>query len=300
MFFKKEREEARKKYNIDINLDLLKEKIKNNQINELRKYLKSYLNYKNYANYEYLLNRLIDVAIINNDFSFVINHLELIETGKFNYCNSQYLNKYYESIANGNIEVAQIYLDLINHNGNFSIINELNIYTNNYKNNKITNDVDSMYDKLVENGEIVKYRVSLKDKDLYINKLKKHKDIIIYEINNGEECLIYLLYHPMLNFIDISQLKIKAKEYYLEQKYQEAVYYNLNILGRITNPNDYLISRIGICYYKLKDYEKAIDYLSIAESICNDENKKERYQFLVSEIKTLLPQTKILSKNNIE
>ena len=179
MFFKKEREEARKKYNIDINLDLLKETIRNNQISELRKYLKSYLNYKNYAIYEYLLNRLIDIAIVNNDFSFVINHLELIETGKFNYCNSQYLNKYYESIANGNIEVAQIYLDLINHNGNLSIINELNIYTNNYKNNKITNDVNSMYDKLVENGEIVKYRVSLKDKDLYINKLKKHKDINI-------------------------------------------------------------------------------------------------------------------------
>ena len=53
-------------------------------------------------------------------------------------------------------------------------------------------------------------------------------------------------------------------------------------------------------YARLKDYEKAIDYLSIAESICSDENKKERYQFLVSEIKTLLSQTKILSKNNIE
>ena len=93
MFFKKEREEARKKYNIDVNLDLLKETIRNNQINELRKYLKSYLNYKNYAIYEYLLNRLIDIAIINNDFSFVINHqwqrvkyMYLFENYRFSLC----------------------------------------------------------------------------------------------------------------------------------------------------------------------------------------------------------------------
>lgn len=300
MFFKKEREEARKKYNIDINLNIIKETIKNNQINELRKYLKSYLNQKNYTNYEYILNILIDIAIIKNDFTFLLEQLELIEKEEFTYLNSRYLNKYYESIANGDIEVAKIYLELINHHNNLSIINELRTYTNNYKDNRINDDVDNIYDKLVENGEIIKFIVPLKDKDLYISKLKEHKDILIYEINSEEECLIYLLFHPFLSFIELSQLKSKSREYYLDKKYQEALYYNLNILGRLTNPNDYLISRIGICYYKLKDYEKAIDYLSIAESICNDENKKERYHFLIRDIKTLLPKPKILSNNYIE
>lgn len=300
MFFKKEREEARRKYNIEINFDLLKEAICNNQINELRKYLKSYLNQKNYANYEFIFNKLIDIAFIRNDFAFLLEQLILIEKEDFTYLNSCYLNKCYESLANNDLEVAKIYLEIMSHYSNLGIISYLKSYVDNYEDKKINDDVDNIYGKLVKNGEIIKFIVPLKSKDLYINRLKEHKDILTYQVVDSNDCIIYLLYHPMLEYKDIILLRNKAKESYLEEKYKDAIYYNLNIVGRLTNPNDYLMSRIGICYYKLQDYEKAIDYLSIAESISDEEQKRGRYQLLISEIKSLMPQSKILSKNIIE
>lgn len=300
MFFKKEREEARRKYNIEINFDLLKETICNNQINELRKYLKSYLNQKNCANYEFIFNKLIDIAFIRNDFAFLLEQLILIEKEHFAYLNSCYLNKCYESIANGDIEIAEIYLEIISHYGNLSVIRLLKSYIDNYEDKIIKDDVDNLYGKLIENGEIIKFIVPLKSKNLYVNKLKEYKDILTYQVINSNDCIIYLLYHPMLEYKDIITLRNNAKESYFEKRYKDAIYYNLNIVGRLTNPNDYLMSKIGICYYKLQNYEKAIDYLSIAGSISDEEQKRDRYQLLISEIKDLLPQPKILSKNIIE
>lgn len=296
MFFKKEREEYRKRALIDVNISVLMDSLLNNRIDEVRVYLKKYLFNKNLIEFEYLFNILIDISIQKKDYDIVLEYFKLVEKDEFSYSNSEFLNMFYQSIMENNIDIAKKYLEILKHYSNLGILDALEKYVYGYEESQINKVIKEKYEELLSNEEMVKIDIPLKEKDIYINKLKIYKNVLIFPVVDHNNCTLYVLYRPYIGNVDIGNLKESAKKAYLDFDYKSSIKYNLTLIRKVKYPNDYIVSRIGISYYNLHDYSKALDYLCIAKSICNDDKTLKNYKDLINDITVIYNKEKLLVK----
>ena len=76
----------------------------------------NFLNKNNAIKYQFLIINLIKISILENDLVFTkpMNTLKELENGTFKYDLGSYIKEFYTNLANRKLEVASIYLDIIN------------------------------------------------------------------------------------------------------------------------------------------------------------------------------------------
>lgn len=116
---------------------LLMSSLMNNDIDTALMYLRKHLNEIGKSEYEYIITNLIKLSILEKDMAYTLPMLELslMNNQGYELNTSNYIQKFYLSLANNKLDEAKIYLDIINKS---TKINEENL------------NIDSLY-KVLEN-----------------------------------------------------------------------------------------------------------------------------------------------------
>ena len=105
------------------NLSEIIDDLTSNKINDFVKSLKSYLKSIAKENYEFLILDLIKISLLSHDETFkeVVNILESLTNGNYNFSLGEYILQFYNNIAKNNFNIARIYLDILNNSKNLNV-----------------------------------------------------------------------------------------------------------------------------------------------------------------------------------
>ena len=282
MFFKEER--ARYASNrVDVNLNQIIDKIINNEIDSAKRYIKIFLLDNNNLVYEYFIHNLIDIGNIKGNYNELIKVLKDIEKNNFEFKLSTYLHGFYNSLVEGNVSLAKIYLNIIDWSSIFgsdiSILSELKVLMGVYENKIINDKVNILYNKLLSDGDFI----SLEDNEenlSIIQEFKKMNDIKIIYLNKLDSKKVYLVYAPYNSRkVDTNTLISFGDELFKKGLIRESLDKYLLVLRHSNKVSRNLFIKIAICYYRLGNYEKALSIIDIARYFGNNSLDKSGFDY---------------------
>ena len=275
----------------------------NQNINEATDLLKIYLKNIDKLEYEYLILKLIDINLKEDKkFDKVILMLIDIDKNNFNYQLHVYLQEFYINLSKNKIDIAKLYLDIINNSyrygidtniGNFLLETFENTNRDTTINTKkadeditIKNEINSI-EKYQENKTIKDNILKQNKKDIeYIEEkykiLKENKDIIVLKPMREERIneLLEILkdYHDIDKFVienklvlryisniklDYKKTSTEASEAYRNKDYDKCIN-GYKLLLQIQSPKTYVYANLGLAYMKKLNLPLAISYLEVA------------------------------------
>lgn len=281
--------------------------------------IKNYLSLAGKEAYEYLIAGLIKIAIIEHDFTFAKVMLALSNINE-NYVLdiAPYIGEFYMAISQNKLEIARIYLDIINKSANFkekdSLLSNMNAVlvnasksvaespkatgkaTNAKSKTKSTNPaidaekefVANKY-KLLKEGPgiiILKPIVRARRKEIY-RILRNYKDISAFSLTDlpGDKKQIVLRYKPKFEErIDLKLLRKNGDKAYKIGDYEECIK-NYSTLLQFGQPKSGIYAKLGFAYLKSGRSKIALDFFVVANFLSKEEGDTYDFTELISSLK---------------
>ncbi|MCM1052762.1 MAG: type IV toxin-antitoxin system AbiEi family antitoxin domain-containing protein [Ruminococcus sp.] len=272
-------EEKNKVYTFD---DVFKALI--NQENYLE-VLRRYLGQINKPEYEELLLNFIKLGVYEEDFSYMIffRHLFDLSNNRLNINFNSYLKYFNEDIQAGELESAEIYLDIIKSGQRLGIndinINQLEYNLNNAKlkakRNKMLAIIANALNEVINNNTAA----ILDSKDVTLSILEnsiKGKNILIEPVKDK-----YIIRYFSKQYIDIKGILYNISDYFNKGAYEECINSAMIILNSVTNIKPFVYQNLGMSHYYLGHLDEALKFLTIASLYGYNNNS------IISDIKDL-------------
>lgn len=290
----------------DIITSLLKKDM-DNGINHINNYLTSMKK----QDYFPIISDLLKVSIYEKDSSYrkALIPLTLISNNNYTYDVTDYLKEFYQALANNNISIAEVYLDILEKGNEISDkkidTKELKQVLDNLKGieheslKKIRVEQEEKKERIPEKKLIVEKDKKEKDKQFLLKKqeeLKENKGILLLKYMSDEN--INDLMEEVKNFPKLRALIVdengkkrialryketERKPYtvreklenagsnYREKKFTNSLENYLQALEIIEEPKARLMYDIARCYLMKGNIDKAIEYLTVAVSLARKE-----------------------------
>lgn len=152
--------------------------------------------------------------------------------------------------------------------------------------------IDKIYEKLLKDKGIILLDNANKEESREIFKLStNYPEMIVFNIGKAEDKKIVFRYKTKSkDYIDIKKLLRDGNEFYSNKNYDECLKNYLEVLS-FGFPKGFVYGRIGLCYLKKGNKEKALDYLIVSDYICKQENDTYDFSNLIIKLKNELNNT---------
>ncbi len=159
--------------------------------------------------------------------------------------------------------------------------------------------VEEKHNELVKNHGIMRLEpMGGKQRKVIHFLVRQYDDMTSFSIDERENKHIVLRYCVPKNEVDYKTLIHLGKNAYFAGDYEGCLKYFGEILEESDFPRDFIYFRMGMCYQKLGDLEKAIDYLIVAQEVAKKFYKENVYDYskLITRLQRVLD-TKTKGKN---
>lgn len=305
-----------------------------NDINMAFKVLKNYLSKIKKTEYEFLIVDLIKISVLEKDLSFIRPIVALINLNNngFSLDISSYLKSFYVALANYEIEIASMYLDILSKycalkNVSFKIdelrkalnsaemtyfayamngysleVEEKFYKTSDEKEKDSQSDlIKKMHDYLVkEHGIIILKPMGREDRKKIHEIVETYNDLASFSIGKNKRKQVVLRYRESpIDLIDVNEMIKKGTLAYKNGDYDTCIKNFLEIL-KYRDSNSYVYAELGLAYMKKGLIEKAITYLTVATDLSRKrKDGKFDYTLLVQKLKNI-KDDETIDKDNID
>lgn len=143
--------------------------------------------------------------------------------------------------------------------------------------------IDKKYDELIDKRGIILLDPMNDDRIKRILELsKKYPNLSAEIIDDFGKKRIMLRFKQLIpDSIDVDNVLENCKQFYLENDYKKCIESNLKLLETLDEPTYKMYFKTGLCYLRLHQKKKAIDYITVANSVCLKNNVKNDYSDLI-------------------
>lgn len=129
----------------------------------------------------------------------------------------------------------------------------------------ISDRAQELYQK---KGIMILKPMSLQERSAVSRVIDNYYDIAAFTIGSGENIQIVLRYfdHDSTSLNSNVELK-KVESFYKSRNYGACIAVLVPLLSKMTAPPAYVYARLGLCYYKTRNIDRAIDYLTVATEL---------------------------------
>lgn len=283
---------------VEKNTDLLTDLFNSLLVNDMplvEEVLKKYLKSIRHEDYFTVVMNHIKLCVLDGDLTFTKPMSILVQLKKdiFNVDLDYYKSLMQEYIDESNLDAAKLVLEIIIHlNKNSKVDVERKITTNEVKvkvedkkttddlpnknnNIKISSYLQMKYQELLRDKGLVLFSpMNLQEREKLIKEICTLPDVTFFIIGDVEPKRVVLHYTPELDrYIDAKELMRNLRNKYSKRKYKEVVDDCKELLC-LRKVRSYTCFRIGMAYRHLGEYQKAIDYLIIAQELSKKDQKK--------------------------
>ncbi len=209
----------------------------------------------------------------------------------------QKTNSFKRAIYNNNFALAfklkKNKETISNHDAVYFLLTKLMILMNKTRSNIYDDDSLKVPELVIaaEEKGIVILPLMPKDKRMEITlNLQSYPNISTFLIGReGEERLVIKAGRTNEKKVNIKELVQLSKDSYAQGNYEECILANIELL-RYCRFNLETYAKLGVCYFKLGNYDLALDYLTIPTEICKRENLSAAYDYsnLINYIKSII------------
>lgn len=293
-----------------------------------------YLANENREAYNKIVQDFVALTIKKKDKSLEIlkSALVKIREGRFEFTLQEYIQDFYQALSKGEFDIARIYIDLIENGNkighNFILtgglkqileITEKQFAFINLENQSISKDeneeeteifnldedditeedctflVMDIHDRLITSkGYILLESSSVQDYATLERLLKKYDNIIYTKIFDGMSSKLVFRYYENNPSVNTSDLCRIAKENY-NINHEECIKYYEEAIRYMKYVNPMILGKVGISYGKLEYFEKAIEYLSMANGFAKITGSKCDFTDLLKSYEAKLDKKKQLN-----
>lgn len=259
---------------------------------------------------EYIKVIIDHIRICKNkqDFGFEtpINMLKNISTYDFKF--SDYIKDFYLTVAQNDINNAKLYLDILSTlkstKAEEQLVNNMGRILSTHSKKQVLEEepvelvqkeptesekyIADLYQELKNGRDIILLdNLSSERKNELLKVLGSYLFLNTFVVNNDDEYQLLIEYAPNIEKdIEYSSLYDQAED---AKKRNSNVEY-ISLLKKLNmysnHPNSYNYAQIGLTYRNMHEYEKAINYLTIANNL-SAINKKYDYTKLIEDLKSI-------------
>lgn len=232
--------------------------------------LYNYLKRINCLDYEFLVLKLIQIALIEKDLGFtnVLMLLTNLERGTYSFNIELYASYFFEEMDLGNFELAKIYYEIImKAKETFGLDFDTTDMENKFELCRLDREekyLDSLFsvvtDQLRDDGGItVINNVTPRIKDLIKENLMRINDIIMIDLEDK-----VVLKYDAKGWCDFKKNTWLAGRALVRKDYEMARALYLQILNHNYSPKHYNFKNLGQVYACLGDKEKSLQYFMVS------------------------------------
>ena len=109
--------------------------------------------------------------------------------------------------------------------------------------------------------------------------------LVAFPIDKGLEKKRVVLKFHIDEQIDITKLMKAGGQAYQRKDFWQSIEYYLEVFSHLRNPSPYLYGKLGLSYMRVGQIKKAIDFLTVADSLSTARKKESRFSDLIEELK---------------
>mgnify|MGYP003571428634 CR=1 FL=1 len=165
--------------------------------------------------------------------------------------------------------------------------------------------IKSSYKKLFENGGIIKLDSNQEERNKIKELVEEYPDLEYFEIESLEKKYLILRYRDIGNKINYHEKMVIVDKEFNHKNYKKCLGDYIYLLNCSIYPTSELYAKIGLCYYKLNYFDKAEDYLMVAnykENGNKDFNLEKNVNYFEEKVKKIHKErynTRMLEKKNM-
>ena len=279
----------------------------NNKTDESVFALKKYLKLLNKEDYYELILSIIKISMVEKDVYYdktinFINNIDRIDLNK-EIWNDLHKFNLYKSIKN--VEMMEAYYYVITSLNKFCNVIKTDLllesiwkikkekeniiqkddYIEENNINSVQSHVMENYKYLLENkGMVILDCVSYEERKEAIRIAKDLPNISVFMIRDGQNKRVVLKYSNR-ELKDLSDLIFLAKEAYNNHEYLDHIKYSLKIISSANSVRAVTCIKLGFSYLKTENYQEALKYFTIGNSLLNRVDRITKYDEIIEELK---------------
>lgn len=267
--------EKEKKLALDL-LKGIKESLTKGNIELARKQVTEYLNYKNKEEYYYLVEKLIEICLINNkSYSEVLSFLEKINNTKYTFDMPYFYSQFHNSVSRNHFDIAKLYLDIIKY--------YQPQYKETMKDEELAKLIFSLENNLEEKDFLISELSTMEKENEHVKVLKKisqkRRKILIRIADDIEgltatsigikepKNLLLRRTFTKLKSENEKQIKEDALKLYNNKEYDKALLVYMRLLTSMEYASSKICEMIGLCYLHLNERQDALKYLNLSRQL---------------------------------
>lgn len=267
-------------------IKVIEELLQTNQVHKALEQTHYYLQSIKKEFYSSLVQHLLLIDSINKDYERSLTVLRMLKSDTYSFNINKFIKRFNDALDCYDFTRARLYLEIIKVYGQketFVVLDdkldasEKKAAKYNFGQKEIAaakSELDKHKEELLETkGAILLEKVDPDKTEIYKVAARDIKEIAVVVIGNENNKKLLLQYQSKRKLRNIYEMRKARNEAYDNKEYQRCIEICEKMLAK-GDIDDFNYAKIGLSYFKLHDYKKAIKYLTIANEMARAKGKR--------------------------